>query len=91
MNESFTLFVRAVEPPERVGDWERTSGKMSWSRVGTPLYALGAMVVAVLLFAEQEFFTNILAVATGGAATLGSLRSIYASMTKPNAAPGKPA
>lgn len=91
MNESFTRFVRAVEPPERVTEWERTSGKMSWSRVGTPLYALGAMVVAVLLFAEQEFFTNILAVATGGVATLGSLRSIYASVTKPAAASGKPA
>jgi hypothetical protein len=35
------------------------------------------MVVAVLLVAEQEFFTNTLAVTTGGVAALGSLRSQY--------------
>jgi hypothetical protein len=89
MNESFKRFVCAAEPQERVTEWERTSAKMSWSRLGTPLYALAAMVVAVLLFAEQEFFTNLLAVAAGGAATLGSLRSIYASVTKPAAGTSK--
>ena len=91
INESFKRFVRAAEPPERVADWERPSGKMSWSKVGTPLYALGAMIVAVLLFAEQEFFTKILAFATGGVATLGSLRNIYASMTSSAGAASKPA
>lgn len=82
MNRSFQRFVCAAEPPVRVLEWERSGTALPWSHLGTPLYALGAMVIAVLLFAEQGMLTNILAVATGSAATLGSLRSLYATMTK---------
>lgn len=82
MSQSFMRFVCAAEPQERITEWERSGSAMSWSRLGTPLYALAAMVIAVLLFAEQAFFTNILAVATGSAVTLGSLRSIYTSVSK---------
>lgn len=91
MNRSFQSFVCAAETQERVTDWEQTGATFSWARLGTPLYALAAMVIAVLLYAEQGLFTNLLAVATGGVATLGSLRSIYASMKKVTPAEGKPA
>jgi hypothetical protein len=82
MNESFQRFVRTVEPPERIAEWERTTEGMSWSRLGTPLYALAAVVIAILLFTEQAMITSVLAIATGAAGTLGSLRSLYAA-TKP--------
>lgn len=89
MNESFHRFVRTVEAPERIAEWERTTEGMSWSRLGTPLYALAAVVIAILLFTEQAMFTSVLAIATGAAGTLGSLRNLYAA-AKPAAMPGKP-
>lgn len=79
MNASFQRFVRTVEAPERIAEWERTSEGMSWSRLGTPLYALAAVVIAILLFTEQAMITSVLAIATGAAGTLGSLRSLYAA------------
>jgi hypothetical protein len=82
MNESFQRFVRTVEAPERIAEWERTTEGMSWSRLGTPLYALAAVIIAILLFTEQAMITSVLAIATGAAGTLGSLRSLYAA-TKP--------
>jgi hypothetical protein len=91
MSKSFQRFVCSVEPPERVMQWERTGGSMSWARLGTPLYALAAMVIVVLLFAEQGMFTDILAIATGSAAALGSLRSIYASVKGSAGKEGTPA
>jgi hypothetical protein len=74
--------VRTVEAPERIAEWERTTEGMSWSRLGTPLYALAAVIIAILLFTEQAMITSVLAIATGAAGTLGSLRSLYAA-TKP--------
>jgi len=91
MNASFARFVRGAEPPERVLEWEAGGSGLPWSRLGTPLYALAAMVVAVLLFAEHGLVTDILAAATGSAATFGSLRNLYASFVKSPAAPSKPA
>jgi len=44
-----------------------------------------------LLFAEHGLVTDILAAATGSAATFGSLRNLYASFVKSPAAPSKPA
>ena len=82
MNESFHRFVRSVETPERIAEWERTTEGMSWSRLGTPLYALAAVVIAILLFTEQAMITSVLAIVTGAAGTLGSLRSLYAA-TRP--------
>jgi hypothetical protein len=91
MSDSFEQFVCAAEPTERVTEWERASSRLSWSRLGTPLYALAGMIVAVLLFAEQGVVSQLLAVATGSATTLGSLRSLYASMTKATGGVSKPA
>lgn len=88
MNESFQRFVRTVEAPERIAEWERTTEGMSWSRLGTPLYALAAVIIAILLFTEQAMFTSVLAIATGAATTLGSLRNLYAA-AKPAAIPSK--
>jgi hypothetical protein len=89
MNESFQRFVRSVEAPERIAEWERTTEGMSWSRLGTPLYALAAVIIAILLFTEQAMFTSVLAIATGAAGTIGSLRSLYTATVKPAAAPVK--
>ena len=85
MNESFERFVCRAEPQERIAAWERTDSRAAWSRLGTPLYALGAMVVAVLLFAEQGAVAQVLAIATGSVATLGSLRTLYVTIIKPAA------
>jgi hypothetical protein len=83
MNESFRRFVRTVETPERIADWERTPANSAWSRLGAPLYALATVIIAILLFTEQEMFTSIIAVATGAAGTLGSMRNLYTSTIKP--------
>ena len=83
MNESFRRFVRTVETPERIAEWERTTSGMSWSRLGTPLYAFAAVAIAILLYTQQAMFTSVLAIATGAAGTIGSLRSLYASAIKP--------
>lgn len=90
MNESFQRFARTVETPERIAEWERTTEGMSWSRLGTPLYALAAVIIAILLFTEQAMFTSVLAIATGAATTLGSLRNLYAA-AKPVVSPSKAA
>jgi hypothetical protein len=83
MNESFERFVCSVEPREHVVEWERSSVGMSWTKLATPLYALAAIIVAILLFTEQALFSSALVVATGAARTLGSLRGLYASVAKP--------
>jgi hypothetical protein len=83
MNESFQRFVSTVETPERIADWERTPANSAWSRLGAPLYALATVIIAILLFTEQEMFTSIIAVATGAAGTLGSMRNLYTSTIKP--------
>jgi hypothetical protein len=59
--------------------------------LGTPLYALAAVVIAILLFTEQALLTNILAVATTAVGALGSFRGLQASVTKPFSAEVKPA
>ena len=84
MNESFERFVRTVEPREHVVEWERSSTGMSWGKLATPLYALAAIVIAILLFTEQALFSSALVVATGAARTLGSLRGLYSSVAKTN-------
>jgi hypothetical protein len=86
MNESFRRFVQTVESPGLIADWERTPTHSAWSRLGAPLYALAAVIIAILLFTEQEMFTSIIAVATGAAGTLGSMRNLYSSAIKPVAA-----
>jgi hypothetical protein len=86
MNESFRRFIQTVESPERIAEWERTPTHSAWSRLGAPLYALAAVIIAILLFTEQEMFTSIIAVATGAAGTLGSMRNLYSSAIKPVAA-----
>lgn len=83
MNESFAKFVADAEPQERITEWERSSTGMSWARLGTPLYALAAIVIAILLFTEQAAFTNVLAIATGAAGTIGTLRNLYATAKPP--------
>jgi hypothetical protein len=77
INESFREFVRKLEPAERVTAWERSGAVTAWSRISTPLYALAAMVIAILLYTEQSFLTDTLAVATVASGTLGSLRNLY--------------
>lgn len=83
MNESFRRFVRAVESREHIAAWERAPANSAWARLGTPLYALAAVIIAILLFTEQEMFTSIIAVATGAAGALGSMRNLYSSAIKP--------
>lgn len=83
MNRSFARFVAEAEPRARVAEWERTSSGVSWARLGTPLYALAGVVIAILLFTEQALLTNILAVAATAAGALSSLRGLQASVAKP--------
>lgn len=78
-NDSFREFVRKVETSERITAWERGGGATTWSRISIPLYAFAAMVIAILLYTEQSFLTDTLAVATVASGTLGSLRSLYAA------------
>jgi hypothetical protein len=77
INESFREFVLAVEPPERVAQWEGEGTMQTWKRMSVPIYALGAVAVAILLFTEQSFVTSALAIVTGSAGVLGSLRALY--------------
>ena len=88
INDSFRMFIRSAEPPERVAEWESVATTHAWRRVGVPLYTLGAVVIAILLYTEQSLFTSVLAIATGTVGALGSLRSLYAqarlpALTKP--------
>jgi hypothetical protein len=78
MNESFRAFLLNVELPESVASWEAQATAYTWKRISVPLYTLGAVVVAILLFTEQTAFTSLLAIITGAAGTMGSLRKIYA-------------
>jgi hypothetical protein len=83
MNDSFRCFVRTVESHDYVSDLERAPANSAWARLGTPLYALAAVVIAILLFTAQDMFTSIIAVVTGVAGTLSSMRNIYASTIQP--------
>ena len=76
MNESFRDFVRSVESPERVLEWEQTPAGLGWKRFSTPLYTLAAVVIAILLYTQQDLFSQMLALATGAAGALNSLRSL---------------
>ena len=76
MNHSFRDFVRSIESPERVLEWEQTPAALGWRRFSTPLYTLAAVVVAILLYTQQDLFSQMLALATGAAGALNSLRSL---------------
>lgn len=76
MNRSFRDFVRSIESPERVLEWEQTPAALGWRRFSTPLYTLAAVVVAILLYTQQDLFSQMLAIATGAAGALNSLRSL---------------
>jgi hypothetical protein len=76
MNGSFRDFVRSIESPERVLEWEQTPAALGWRRFSTPLYTLAAVVVAILLYTQQDLFSQMLAIATGAAGALNSLRSL---------------
>ncbi len=89
MNASFARFLRNVESREYIARLEHTATGLSWSRLGTPLYALSAVVIAILLFTQQDMLTNILGVVTAAGGTLGSLRNTYASVIKPVTSPVK--
>jgi len=80
MNESFGAFVRAAELPEHVVQWEHAGHGTTWSRLQTPIYALAIVVVAILLYTEQGLASSIVALATGAAGKLGSLRKLYAAI-----------
>jgi hypothetical protein len=86
MNDSFRRFVRSIETPERIAEWERAPASSAWSRLGAPLYALAAVIIAILLFTEQEMFSSFIAVATGAVGTLSSVRNLYSNAIKPAAA-----
>lgn len=76
MNRSFRDFVRSIESPERILEWERTPAALGWRRFSTPLYTLAAVVVAILLYTQQDLLSQMLAIATGAAGALNSLRSL---------------
>jgi len=76
MNQSFRDFVRSVESPERVLEWEQTPAALGWKRFSTPLYTLAAVVIAILLYTQQDLFSQMLALATGAAGALNSLRGL---------------
>jgi hypothetical protein len=76
VNESFSMFLRSVEPATQVANWE-SEKQQTWKRIAMPLYVLAAVVVALLLYTEQSFFTSVVALASGAAGALGSLRSLY--------------
>lgn len=82
VNESLARFVITAEPPERVTRWEHSNAGGAWSRLGAPIYALAAVVITIILFTEQATFTSILAMATGAAGSLATLRGLYANVTK---------
>jgi hypothetical protein len=83
MNDSFRSFVLSVSSREHIEALERTPANSAWARLGTPLYALAAVIIAILLFTEQEAFTSLIAIVTGAAGTLGSMRNLYSSTIKP--------
>lgn len=89
MNRSFRQFVRSVESPERVKEWEQTSAGVSWKRFSAPLYTLAAVIVAILLYTQQDLFSQVLGIATGAAGALNSLRSL-GLIAKAGAADAKP-
>jgi hypothetical protein len=80
INDSFREFVLAVEPPERVAQWEGEGTMQMWKRISIPLYTLAAVVVGILLFTEQAFVANAMVIVTGAAGALGSLRTLYAQI-----------
>jgi hypothetical protein len=82
MNDSFRSFVREAEPPEQIAAWERSDPHDTWSRVGTPLYMLAAVALALLLFTEQGLFTGVLAMGAAASNALRSIRAIYATAQK---------
>jgi hypothetical protein len=90
VNESFARFVCEVEPPARVAEWESTNGSSGWKQIATPLYLLAAVALALLLVTEQTLVTNLLAIATGAAGALGSLRVLMAQF-RPSTPPAKAA
>jgi len=80
INDSFREFVLAVEPPERVAQWEGEGTMQMWKRISIPLYTLAAVVVGILLFTEQALVANAMVIVTGAAGALGSLRTLYAQI-----------
>lgn len=76
MNSSFRKFVRSVENPEHVKEWEQIEAARGWRRFSAPLYTMAAVAIGVLLFAQQELFSQVLGIATGAAAALNSLRNL---------------
>ncbi|HTO53802.1 MAG TPA: hypothetical protein VMR50_10475 [Myxococcota bacterium] len=90
MNESFSAFVRSAEPRSHVAEWEKTASGEGWARIGTPLYALGAMAFAVLLFAEQDSSKELATFATATTAAVTTLRTVVAAIrgSKPGSEAG---
>jgi hypothetical protein len=76
MNRSFTAFVKNVENRERVIEMEYTPAALGWKRFSTPLYTLAAVVIAILLYTQQDLVAQMLGIATGAAGALNSLRNI---------------
>lgn len=91
MNRSFLQFVRSVETPERVSEWEQNQAGLGWKRLATPLYTLAAVVIAILLYTQQNLVSQMLAIATGAAGALNSLRSLGLLARAPGAADKKTA
>jgi hypothetical protein len=77
--ESFREFVRTAEPPERVSAWERAHPSEAWSRIGVPLYALAAILVAILFATQQTLVTTLISVATGSVGSITAIRNLIAS------------
>jgi hypothetical protein len=76
MNRSFTEFVKNVENRDRVIEMEYTPAALGWKRFSTPLYTLAAVVIAILLYTQQDLVAQMLGIATGAAGALNSLRNI---------------
>jgi len=76
MNAASGISFRSIESPERVLEWEQTPAALGWRRFSTPLYTLAAVVVAILLYTQQDLLSQMLAIATGAAGALNSLRSL---------------
>jgi hypothetical protein len=77
MNDSFREFVLTAEPPEQVAEWERVDSAETWSRIGTPLYALGIMLVSIVLLTEPDEVTTVVGVIAAAGSTLAALRGVF--------------
>ena len=77
MNESFAMFVRQAERPERIEIWRRNQPAGAWTSARLPILvavpSLVMLLVAAALWSGQDVASLLPLLATGAAALLATL------------------